>query len=292
MPTLESMPTFERSLPAVQTALPAAARAELEAALLRLQRGRGLLVRVADLLAVTLGAAGGLAARAAVLMTGSGLRRNPALSPARLRGIAEAAVARAFDAAVLGLRPRGGTAGRQHRVTHVAVTLSGATGGLAGLAGFFPDATLTTLLIMREIARIAQQEGEDLRQDDTRRACLEVFLLTPAGPDRMRIPESAGDSELSYFSARLLLQGRTVVALIEQAAARYGIVLSEKFSAQAVPVAGALCGAALNGAFLAHYRDLARAHFVIRRLERTYGATAVRATAEEFSRTFAKMLSI
>ena len=38
-------------------------------------------------------------------------------------------------------------------------------------------------------------------------------------------------------------------------------------------------GAALNTAFLQHYRDAARAHFVVRRLERSFGAAAVRQAA-------------
>jgi hypothetical protein len=35
-------------------------------------------------------------------------------------------------------------------------------------------------------------------------------------------------------------------------------------------------GAALNLAFAEHYQDLARGHFTVRRLERVYGADAVR----------------
>ena len=128
---------------------------------------------------------------------------------------------------------------------------------------------------MRDIARIAREEGEDLAGEDGRRACLEVFLLTPAA----RLGEAGGESDLSYFSARLVLQGRPVLALLHQAGARYGLVLSDKLALQAVPLIGALCGAAVNHAFLAHYRDLARAHFTLRRLERAYGETRVQAAA-------------
>jgi hypothetical protein len=38
-----------------------------------------------------------------------------------------------------------------------------------------------------------------------------------------------------------------------------------------------VAGAALNAAFLAHYRNLALAHFTIRRLERQHGKDKVRA---------------
>jgi len=148
---------------------------------------------------------------------------------------------------------------------------SGAASGFVGLGGFLPDATFTTLAIMREIARIAQAEGEDLASEDARRACLEVFAF--------KSPADADESELGYFSARLIFQGRTLTMLLSEVAARYGLVLGEKFSLQAVPIAGAIAGATLNAAFLDHYRDVARAHFIIRRLERAHGAEAVRTAA-------------
>ena len=63
-----------------------------------------------------------------------------------------------------------------------------------------------------------------------------------------------------------------MVMLISEVASRYGIVIGQKFAVQMMPVAGALCGASLNAAFLGHYQELARAHFTVRRLERTHGA--------------------
>ena len=71
--------------------------------------------------------------------------------------------------------------------------------------------------------------------------------------------------------------------LLSEVAARYGLVLGEKFSLQAVPVAGAVAGAALNAAFLEHYRNLADAHFIIRRLERMHGRDVVREAAASLS---------
>ena len=46
---------------------------------------------------------------------------------------------------------------------------------------------------------------------------------------------------------------------------------------QAAPVVGAATGAAVNLAFLEHFRGVAQAHFTVRRLEREYGAAPVRA---------------
>lgn len=59
-------------------------------------------------------------------------------------------------------------------------------------------------------------------------------------------------------------------------AVRFGAVVSEKLAAQAVAVIGAVGGAAVNLAFIEHFQSLARGHFAVRRLERVYGAKAVR----------------
>ena len=250
-----------RDVAAVQ--LDAAARSELQAALRRLDRGRGLIVRMADLV-------GG-----AVNMAGRfGLARIGLTRPmqSRFSFVAEAALERAYDVAILGLSRDAPAPRRQAAMTRAAVIASGAISGFTGLAGFVPDAAFTTLTIMREIARAALAEGEDLSNEDSRRACLEVFAF--------RSTADEDESELGYFSARLLFQGRPFTMLISEVASRYGVVLGEKFGLQAVPVAGAIAGASLNAAFLDHYRNLAAAHFTIRRLERTHGRTIVREAAE------------
>lgn len=235
------------------------AQDELERALERLQAGRGLLVRLADLMGAAAGRVGLLSAR------GLGL---PANLQTRLRGLAEAALGRAFDIAVVGFRD--GAAVRAHndrlagRAAQAMVVASGLAGGVGGVSLFLPDIGFTTVAIMREIARIAREEGEDLGSADGRRACLEVFALKGIGAE-------PGESELGYFSARAMMRGTPMVMLVSEVASRYGLALGQKLSLQMIPVAGALCGASLNAAFLAHYQELARAHFTIRRLERTHG---------------------
>ncbi|MBB2196131.1 EcsC family protein [Gluconacetobacter sp. 1c LMG 22058] len=272
--------------------LDAPAIAELQRALEKVESGRGVLVRLADLM-------GGAVGQAAMLgMRGLGMA--PTMQ-AKLKGIAETAISRAFDVAIVGMTPLKGeqvvsdssspasaalsssapvvsaplaTPAWRGPALQAAVTVSGAVGGFAGLAGLLPDITFTTMAIMREIARIAREEGEDLSSQDARRACLEVFALRafPVGA-------SDDESELGYFSARAMLRGRPVVMLVSEVASHYGLGLSRKLAVQMMPVAGALCGASLNVAFLAHYRALARAHFTIRRLEREHGPE-VRRTAE------------
>ena len=71
--------------------------------------------------------------------------------------------------------------------------------------------------------------------------------------------------------------------LIAQIASRFGVVVTQKLGAQAVPVIGALGGAAVNYAFINHFQEVARAHFVVRKLEQRYGNDTVRAAYERLS---------
>ena len=227
---------------------------------LRSLRHRGLVVRGADLL--TSGVA------SAARFGGRGLGLAPGLER-RVANLAESLLSRALNLARLGLSEP--PAGRATHALIASVMASGAAGGLGGLAGFVPDATLTTLAILRGIAGEAMRQGEDLAEEDTRRACLEVFLLGGPGLISRRGGEDAAEPEFAYYTARLLLRGRPLSLLLSQAASRYGMALSQKLISQSVPILGAASGAALNAAFFEHYRKIAKAHFVLRRIERIHG---------------------
>jgi hypothetical protein len=54
----------------------------------------------------------------------------------------------------------------------------------------------------------------------------------------------------------------------------------QKAAAQAVPVIGAAGGAAVNVLFINHFQDMARGHFIVRRLERAYSPEFIRAEYE------------
>ncbi len=69
--------------------------------------------------------------------------------------------------------------------------------------------------------------------------------------------------------------------LIGLIAARFGIVVSEKAAAQLVPVLGAAGGALINTIFISHYQDMARGHFIVRRLEKIHGTQPVRIAYED-----------
>ncbi|HVK52050.1 MAG TPA: EcsC family protein [Pseudoxanthomonas sp.] len=71
-------------------------------------------------------------------------------------------------------------------------------------------------------------------------------------------------------------QSTTLVKLMETIAARYSGVISESAMAKFLPLVGAALGATINSLFISHYQDVARAHFRVRRLERSYGDTVIR----------------
>lgn len=166
--------------------------------------------------------------------------------------------------------------------------LSGAMGGALGISAVLMELPISTTIMLRSIARIAQSEGEDLEDPETALACVQVFALGGhSGSDNLH--------EAGYFAVRAAMAksvtralqqmaGRgvvdestsAIVRLLAQIGSRFGVVVSQKVAAQAVPVLGAIGGAAVNAAFVDHFQTLARGHFTVRRLERTYGKGTVR----------------
>jgi EcsC protein family len=213
-----------------------------------------------------------------------------ALPPAASMAVARAtkqALERALEVALFSLRNRRLTGGRKLH-SGLACT-SGALGGAFGLAALAVELPVSTTIMLRAIAAIAQQEGEDLADPKTGLACLEVFAL--GGP-----PVDEKGAEADYFVVRAMLARGLVeaadfafdkgavregaplfVRFLTQIASRFGIVVSQKVAAQTIAIVGALGGAAVNLAFTEHFQDVARGHFTVRRLERVYGAHRVRA---------------
>jgi hypothetical protein len=60
-------------------------------------------------------------------------------------------------------------------------------------------------------------------------------------------------------------------------------VVTQKVAAQALPVVGALGGAAVNYAFIEHFQEVARGHFTVRRLERLYGKDKIRTEYDQIA---------
>lgn len=163
--------------------------------------------------------------------------------------------------------------------------VTGAVGGFAGPIGLMIELPLMTVLMLRAIAGIAQSQGENLTSVDTRMACVEVFGLGA----RTRDDDAA---ETGYYGIRGTLAFHFGGALnsagvsardlpggmefLRGVAARFGIVVSEDLGARLLPVIGAVGGATLNLIFMQHFQDVARGHFIVRRLERKYGPDVIR----------------
>ena len=49
----------------------------------------------------------------------------------------------------------------------------------------------------------------------------------------------------------------------------------EKAAAQAIPAIGAAGGAIINTIFMDHFQDMARGHFIVRKLERKHGKKVI-----------------
>ena len=221
-------------------------------------------------------------------------------SPAR-RAIAyatERALKAALHVAIRSLRtPSGQPAGTSRRWHKAAAVASGAVGGAFGLPALAIELPLSTTILMRSIADIARSEGEDLSDPEALLACVEVFALGGREPGESTLEGNyfavrAALAQSVNESARFLLHaglgGETapiVVRALSQIAARFGIAVSEKVAAQATPILGAVGGAAINAAFAEHFQTLARAHFIVRRLERRHGAEAVEFEYRRLSRT-------
>jgi hypothetical protein len=174
-------------------------------------------------------------------------------------------------------------AGRAHTL---AAAATGAFGGAFGLAALPLELPLSTAILMRSIAEIAREEGEDLSVPTGALACVEVFALGgeekgaafESGYFAVRAVLAKSVSESAGFIASQGLGAQSAPALVRlmtQIAARFGVIVSEKAAAQAAPLLGAIGGAAVNAAFASHFQTLARGHFIVRRLERRHGAGLV-----------------
>ena len=226
-------------------------QARLREAARALLHARGIVVRLSDFVAQRL-----------EQLAGGPARRALSAAETKLRGPIEHALWRGYRLATLRL-DRGGRI-PWARAKRLAASASGAVSGLFGLPGIAFDLPFSTAMMLRSIAEEARAVGEDIRDPETRRACIEVFTLGG-------LPGEDSDLELSYWTSRAALSHATINLTIQRAAGLLAVPLSQKLLAQAVPVAGALAGGTLNYAFMDYYQQIARVHFAVRALERRTG---------------------
>ncbi|MGA6151108.1 EcsC family protein [Stenotrophomonas sp. NPDC077461] len=226
------------------------------------------------------------------------VKKLPQSVSRRIHGAVEAALFKSAQAALWTMDNTPGKAAstRWHKL---AAATSGAVGGAFGFTTLFIELPVSTTIMMRSVADVARSEGFDLRDMATRHACLEVFALggnsgkDDASETGYYITRGFTAEVMRHLSAELAGRavggtpvmigltpkeaGKWLAKIVEKVAARFGVVVTEKFAAQAVPIVGAVAGATLNTMFTDYYQDMARGHFIVRRLERTYGYDTVRA---------------
>jgi hypothetical protein len=78
----------------------------------------------------------------------------------------------------------------------------------------------------------------------------------------------------------MTLTGPAMHKLLAKVVPGFAGALSQKLAAQAIPVLGAVTGAALNTTFLTYYRELAHIRFALLRLSLIHGAEPVRKAFE------------
>ncbi len=212
----------------------------------------------------------------------------------RIGGITHDALLKGLDFSIntLGASAPQPSHDQLHRVLVIG---SGVLGGSMGVATIAVELPVSTCIILRSIADIARSEGHDISALDVRLACLEVLALggrskaddaTDNGYFAVRAALARSVSEAATFISErgIADQGAPPLArLVAAIASRFGADVAEEVAAKAVPVVGALSGATVNLLFMQHFQDMARGHFIVKRLEKTYGPEQVEAVYRQLA---------
>ncbi len=215
-----------------------------------------------------------------------GFARLPKNWTAAIQKASHAALWRALSVAVRSMnkKPRD-----EHSdlTDKVMVGVTGWIGGAFGLAALAVELPVSTTIMLRSIADIAHDEGHDVAEVSIRLSCLEVFALGgPAKSDDasesgywiVRAALSKAISEAAaYVTERGILEktAPAMVRLVATIASRFGVVISEQAAAKAIPIIGAVAGSTINVLFMDHFQNMARGHFIVKRLESKYGSHVV-----------------
>ncbi len=200
--------------------------------------------------------------------------------------ITHSAIKKSSEAALFTVKDQPGkkTSNGWHKL---AVAASGGLGGFFGFAGLAVEIPVSTTLMLRSIADIARSQGESVQNVETKLECMQVLALggksgsddsTESGYYLTRALLTKSLQEAAEFIARrgIVEEGAPVlVRFFANISSRFGIQVSEKAAAQAVPILGAISGAALNTIFINHFQDMATGHFIIRKLERRHGKDTI-----------------
>jgi len=201
--------------------------------------------------------------------------------------VTQAALIKASDAAIFTMKDIPGK--ESSDIWHkLGAAVSGGVGGFFGIAAISIELPISTSIMLRSIADVARSEGESIEAIETKLACLEVFALggnnqsddgTESGYYAVRAALTKSVTEASEFLVNKTLTDEGAPILIKfivKVAERFGIQVTEKVAAQAVPLIGAAGGAIINTIFIDHFQDMARGHFIVRKLERKHGKELIK----------------
>jgi EcsC protein family len=180
--------------------------------------------------------------------------------PEAVRGNLEAATLAALNHAMKAAHSSRAVVPDQKSWLNQTVTAAmGAAGGAGGLPTALAELPVTTTLLLRVIQGVAVQHGFDPASENVQFDCVQVFAA--AGP-------LSGDdgADLGFLSARVTLTGKALQSVLAKVAPKLAVVLGQKLAAQAVPILGAVAGAATNYAYTSYYEDMAHVHFGLRKL--------------------------
>ena len=216
-----------------------------------------------------------------------GLAKLPARVQSSVHKAAEKSVRVAFEVATSTM-PAKDQDTRSRNLEHkIMVAGTGGLGGFFGPMALLIELPISATLMMRSIIDIARSEGENIHDPEAKLACLEVFAFGgPSAADdaagsgyimtRAALARTFADASRVLVGKSLANESASVITkLIASIASRFQLVVTEKVAAQLVPLIGAVGGAGINVLFMDHFQDMARGHFVVRRLEKKYGAEEV-----------------
>lgn len=200
--------------------------------------------------------------------------------------VTQKALLKASDAAIFTMKDIPGEA--SSNIWHkLGVAVSGGVGGFFGIAAIAIELPISTSIMLRSIADVARSEGESIAAMETKLACLEVFALggnnesddgTESGYYAVRATLAKSISDASKYLIKNTVKDKSapvLVKFIAKIAERFGIQVTEKAAAQAIPAIGAAGGAIINTIFMDHFQDMARGHFIVRKLERKHGKETI-----------------
>ncbi|MGB3590230.1 MAG: EcsC family protein [Nonlabens sp.] len=241
----------------------------------------------------------GLAAKITTFV-GTPIEKGISLLPEGFRNkimdVTHSALLKATEAAMMTIKDRSKqpASNRWHKF---GVALSGGIGGFFGLGAIAVELPISTTMMLRSIADIARAEGENLNDNETKLACLQVFAMggNTADDDKVdsgylavRTALAQSIKNIGQAATSKLISDETaplVLKIITKVAERFSIQVTEKAAAQAIPAIGAAGGAIVNTLFIDHYQDMAQGHFTIRRLERKHGKELIQARYMELLKT-------